>query len=374
MKEIFLRANQYLLFFVLIVVVMYFGKTFLIPIVFAALLAMLMAPLCRRLDNLGLHRALSSLVCILILAAVVAGIITIIGAQFATFARDIETIKKKGTEFVTNTQEYIERRAGVSPEEQERIVKKQAEKAQSAPQSKGSLPARIAAGVTSVVGGVILTLVFTFLFLFGKEKYQLFFLRLYKDEDEAKVKKVVDEISHVSQSYLTGRAMSITIIAVMYSIGLSIVGIKNAILLAGIAALLTVIPYVGTVLGGLFPVMMALVTEDSYQTAVWAAVVMFAIQTIDNYFIEPNVVGGEVNLSAFISIASIMAGGMIWGVPGMILFLPLFGIIKIICDHVEPLKPIGFFLGDPSKKKQGSFFKMVKEKFGFGKKKSKSKA
>lgn len=195
-------------------------------------------------------------------------------------------------------------------------------------------------------------------------------MRLYQNEDEGKVRKVVDDISHVSQSYLTGRAISITIIAVLYAVGLSIVGIKNAIILAGIAAILTIIPYVGTVLGGLFPVMMALVTEDTIQPAVWAVVVMFVIQTIDNYFIEPNVVGGEVNLSALVSILSIIAGGMLWGVPGMILFLPLFGIIKIVCDHVEPLKPIGYVLADPSGKKGSKISQFFSEKLKIGKKKN----
>jgi predicted PurR-regulated permease PerM len=371
MKEIFLRVNQYLLFFILLVVILYFGKTFLIPIVFAAMLAMLMAPVCRRLDKIGFHRALSSLVCILILAGVIIGMAAIIAAQFAAFSKDIDTIKKKANELVTNTQNYVQERFGVDPKEQEQIVKDEAKKAQKSSEAKGSMPARIAAGVTSAIGGIVITLVFTFLFIFNKERYQEFFLRLYKDEDENKVKKVVDDISNVSQSYLTGRAMSITIIAVMYAIGLSIVGIKNALLLAGIAALLTVIPYVGTVLGGLFPVMMALVTEDSMQPALWAAVVMFAIQTIDNYFIEPNVVGGEVNLSALFSILSIIAGGMIWGVPGMILFLPLFGILKIICDHVEPLKPIGFVIGDPKGDEPSKVAMWFRKKLGL-KKKSKS--
>ena len=137
----------------------------------------------------------------------------------------------------------------------------------------------------------------------------------------------------------------------------------TAVLLAGIAALLTVIPYVGTVLGGLFPVMMALLTED-VQTALWAGVVMLAIQTIDNYFIEPNVVGGEVNLNALWSILSILAGGMIWGVAGMIVFLPLFGIVKIVCDHVQPLKPIGYLLGEPGGQKPSRIREWFKEKFG----------
>ena len=127
--------------------------------------------------------------------------------------------------------------------------------------------------------------------------------------------------------------------------------------------MLTVIPYLGTVLGGLFPVMMGLLTQD-VQTALWAGVVMVAVQTIDNYFIEPNVVGGEVNLNALWSILSIIAGGMIWGVSGMILFLPLFGIIKIICDHVEALKPVGYLMGDSNGKKPSRLKEWINEKLG----------
>ena len=361
MKEIFQKANQYLLFIILLGVILFFGRTFLIPIVFAAMLAMLMAPVCRRLDKLGLNRALSSLVCILILGGAIAIAVAIVSAQFSAFADDITLIEKKGKEIIQQGQTFIQEKFGVTPEKQEAAVKQQAKDAGKA---SGGFIAKFLAGLTTTIASIILTLVFTFLFIYSKEKYGSFFLKLYKDEDPDKVKKIVEKISHVSQQYLTGRAMSITIIAVMYSIGLSIVGIKNAILLACIAALLTVIPYIGTVLGGLFPVMMALVTEDSLQPALMAALVMFIIQTADNYFIEPNIVGGEVNLSALASIISIMAGGMVWGVAGMILFLPMTGILKIICDHVEPLKPFGFVIGDPAGKKTSRLSEWIKEKIG----------
>lgn len=370
MKEIFIRVNQYLLFFVLLVLIFYFGGTFIIPIISAALLAMLMAPLCRRFDQWGFHRALSSFLCVFILLLVVLGILAIIGAQIAAFSEDVNQIEKKSKELIGQCQSYIEKQFGISPEKQEAAVKEQAK---SSGRSAGNFIAKFFGGLTSAIAGIIVTLVFTFLFIFNKEKYNTFFLKLYKDKDPDKVKEIVDQISDVSQKYLTGRAMSITIIAVLYSIGLSIVGIKNAILLACIAAILTLIPYVGTVLGGLFPVMMALVTEDSMQPALLAILVMFTIQTIDNYFIEPNIVGGEVNLSALTSILSIIAGGMIWGVAGMILFLPMTGIVKIICDHVESLKPIGYVIGDPKGNKSSKLKEWVKEKLHIGKAGSRQK-
>jgi predicted PurR-regulated permease PerM len=168
--------------------------------------------------------------------------------------------------------------------------------------------------------------------------------------------------------------MSILINASLYAIGLSLVGIQNAILLAGVAALLTIIPYVGTVLGGLFPVLMALVTEDSIQPALWAAGVLFFIQTVDNYFIEPNIVGGEVNLSALTTIVTLIVGGLIWGVVGMILFLPMMGIFKIICDHVKVLEPLGHLIGEPGGKKPSKVKRWIQEKLGMKSKRSLSRA
>lgn len=361
MKEIFNRINQYLFFFILLIVVMYFGKMFLVPIVFAALLAMLMAPVCRRFDEWGFNRALSTLCCILILVVVLAAVSFVISTQIATFTENISQIQAKGQQLLYQAQIWVQEQIGMTPQEQEEVVKKEAEK--SSRSGGSSMAARILAGIIATVTGIILTLVITFLMIYNKEQFENFFLRLYEDQDKDKVKTIVTQISQVSQKYLTGRAMSVLIVATLYSIGLLIVGVKNAVLLGGIAALLTVIPYVGTTLGGLFPVLMGLLTQD-VQTALGAAIVMAGVQAIDNYFVEPNVVGGEVNLNALFSILSIIAGGMIWGVSGMVLFLPLFGIIKIICDHVQPLKPIGYLMGQTGEKKTSKVKHWILRKFG----------
>lgn len=360
MKEIFERANQYLFFIILVVVVLYFGKVFLVPIVFGALLAMLMAPMCRRFERWGFSRLLATVGCILILIFVIVGIGAVISNQFSTFMENLSQIQSKGKELLGEMQVYIQQQIGMSPEEQERLVKEQAEKTT---QSGPGLAARILAGITATITAIVLSLVVTFLMIYNKEQFEVFFVRLYDDTDTEKVKTIVGQIAQVSQKYLTGRTMSVLIIATLYSIGLLIVGIRNAVLLGGIAALLTLIPYLGTVLGGLFPVLMGLLTQD-VQTALWAAVVMIGIQTIDNYFIEPNVVGGEVNLNALSSILSIIAGGLIWGVAGMIVFLPLFGIIKIVFDHVQPLKPLGYLLGDPNGRKESQFKNWLKARLG----------
>ena len=360
MKDIFQRLNQYLAFVILVVVVLYFGKAILIPVALGALFSMLMAPVCRFLDKRGLNRGLSSFLCVFVILAVMLGMLAIIGGQFAAFKKDYPKIKEKAITMVSQAQGYVEQRFGIEPEKQKQMAKEEAKKSSG---NKGSFLTRIVGGLTSTIGTLVLALVCAFLMLYNKERFEAFFLALYKDHDEAKVKMVVRKIAEVSQKYLTGRVMSIGIIAAMYAVGLSLVGIKNAILLAGVAAIMTLIPYLGTVLGGLIPVFMALATEDSIEPALWAAGVLFFIQTMDNYFIEPNVVGGEVNLNALASILSVIAGGLLWGPAGMIIFLPVAGIIKIICDHVEPLRPISILIGESGGEKPSKIKLWLQQQF-----------
>lgn len=346
MKVTLSRANHFLLFGILVVIILIYAKSILIPITLAALLAMLMAPLCRWLDGKGWPRALSSLTCVLILLVFILGVLSIVTIQIINFSKDIPQMEKKADMILSNVQHFVQDRFHVEPEEQVAFAKKQVTNLGKA---LGSRIGGIVSGITSTIASVILMLVFTFLMLFNKERFENFFIQLYKEEDTTKTKKVLAQITNVSQDYLTGRAISMSIQAVAFSIGLSIIGIQNAILLGCIAALLTILPYVGPVTGGLFPVLTSIVTEDSMKTTFWVIGLLVLIQICDNYFIEPNVVGGKVHLSALVTIIIIIIGGTLWGVPGMITFTPLLGITKIICDHVEGLKPYGYLIGDDEK-------------------------
>lgn len=364
MNKIFGRINQYLFFAVLFVVVLHFGRQLLIPLSFAALLSMLMAPVCRKLDNRGLHRGLSTFICVFIIILAMAAFLAIISGQFVAFAEDFPKMKEKGQELLQKAQSFIEQEFGIPPAEQEELAKGQAKSAATSGGSGGGggLAAKIVGGIVGLIGGVALTLVFTFLMLFNKEHFENFFVKLYRNQDEERVRAIVGKIATVAQKYLTGRVMSILINATLYAIGLSIVGIENAILLACVAAILTLIPYVGTVIGGLIPVLMALVTENSFQPALYAAGVLFLVQTIDNYFIEPNIVGGEVDLAALTTIVVLIAGGLIWGPAGLILFLPFTGIVKIVSDHVDELAPLAHLLGEPGGHKPSKIKKWITEK------------
>jgi predicted PurR-regulated permease PerM len=358
MKHILERVNHNLLLIVLTGVILWFGKPVLVPIMLGALLAMLMAPVCRLLDEKGCHRAVSSAACIFILVCAICGILAIVIAQISSFVEDFAQLQHKTKDLLSEIQSFIEKQFMIDKKEQDVIVEEQVQN------GSGGLTGSIISGFTSTLVTMVLMLVYTFLFLYSKEKFETFFIRLYHEEDTDKVRTIVGKISLVGQKYLAGRAMSIIILATLYSIALLLIGLENALLLGGIAAILTIIPYVGSTIGGMFPFVMALITEETFKPALLVAGAIILIQTIDNYFIEPNVVGGEVNLSALASILSIIIGGVIWGIAGMILFIPLVGILKIIFDHVEPLKPLGYIIGDGNDKTPSRVKEWIREKMG----------
>jgi predicted PurR-regulated permease PerM len=136
------------------------------------------------------------------------------------------------------------------------------------------------------------------------------------------------------------------VLAVLNSIGFLLLGLKYAILLGLTAAILNIIPYVGPWIGALLPVTIALLTKDSAMYAVGAMGVILITQFIDNNFITPKVVGSSVSINPLASIVALLAGGMLWGVVGLILAIPITGMLKIVCDEIPGLKPWGFLLGE----------------------------
>ena len=343
MRNHLIKLNQGLLLFVLLTVVLFYGKPILIPFFFAIMLAMLMAPVCRRLDNGGLHRIVSCLICVLILLVVFLLMMGILVGQVSGFVDDLSQFEQKTNELIGSVHKYIEKRFNIPVAEQTAFLQRET-------QNMGRFLRNYFTGVLrsslQLLAGMIITLVLTFLFLLHKEKYYMFFLKFTTGNTMHERKDVLNRIGGVAQHYLVGRAISIILLFVLYAVALLLIGIKNALLLAAVAALFNIIPYLGPILAALFPFLVALVTEQSYQPAIWVLISFCLFQALDNYFVTPYFLGGEVSLSALATIVSMICGGFVWGISGMILFIPMLSIAKIIFDQLPGLKHYGQLVGD----------------------------
>lgn len=346
MKSLNFKVNQFLLFWILLVVVLIYGKPILIPVAFAAVLAMLMVPLIDFLDRKGWKRVYSTILVIVILLAFIFMIMMVLVGQVASLKNELPRIEQRANELINYLHDYVQSTFNYSVESQKEYLKGQVK---TMGESSATYFTTLLTGVTGVIVQIIITLVVTFLLLYDKEKYRAFFFQILKMEDKGEKHEVLNRITKVSQQYLLGRIISMSILFVLYYIALIAIGVENALLLAGAAAIVNIIPYVGPILAAVFPVIMALVMSDSFEPAIWVIITFSVIQGIDNYFVTPFFMGGEVKLSALSTILIIICGGFVWGIPGMILFVPLLSMAKIVFDHVDSLKPYGTLIGNPDK-------------------------
>jgi predicted PurR-regulated permease PerM len=173
-----------------------------------------------------------------------------------------------------------------------------------------------------------------------------FIRRLSGSKYQSHVKGIVSQTKTVIQRYLVGLFIEAVLMATMNTAALLMLGIEYAFILGILAALLNVIPYIGGIIAVAMPMMVALVTKPSPWYAFYVLAAYYFIQLIDNHYIVPYIVASKIKINALFSVIVVLVGNAIWGIPGMFLSMPLLAIIKLICDHIEPLKPWGFLLGD----------------------------
>ncbi|MGV3504557.1 MAG: AI-2E family transporter [Adhaeribacter sp.] len=355
------RVNAGLLLALLSALILYFGRLFLIPFAFGILLAMLLLPVSRKLESWGMGRVWSVWLCILLILVVLAAGVLVISAQLNNFLQDLPLIQKKIQQLMEQLQSWVQARLGMDPGRQISLVQKNIGQVGQATQQ--SIKTAFL-GTLGGIGTTGLVLVYVFFLLWKREKYEIFFLRLSREENRPQVQDMLSKSTKVASEYLGGRLVSMLALALFYGIGFSVIGLKNAVLLALVAVIPTIIPYLGPVIGGFFPMAMAL-TSGEPGMVLSVLIVLVVAQAIDNYFIEPFVLGANLDLSPFVTIVSIIIGEMLWGIAGMILFIPMVAVLKIFFDHIPHLHPYAYLLGEEADSGPGWIDK-IKGWFGKG--------
>lgn len=318
---------------------LYNAKSFFVLIVIAILLAMVVLPIANRLEKWGLSRGLSALISDLLILAVCVGIISLVSIQAQGIASDWPKYQQKLQPRIEKAQKYIKEKTGISIKEQiplksnDKQEKGQNQDQQSANQNEsggqnkeetagkqeqsgnssgGKLPSFIGKAFSatfSFFGDFLLIFVYIFFFLFYRQKFHNVFLKFFKKEEQAEAEKILKEFAEISQNYMFGRFLLIVILAILYSIGLTIVGIQHAILIAVLAAVLSLLPYIGNMIGFGLALLMALLVQGGWGSVVGVTVVFTVAQFFESYFLEPFIVGEKVNINPVLVIVGVVAGG-----------------------------------------------------------------
>lgn len=356
-KKLF-KAAAVLAVLVLTVVILVYAKPFLVPIAFAAVLSMVLLPVTKWLQRKGINKVVSILLSVFTLVAFFALLIFFISFQVSSIAGDATKLEEQLTGKYHQVQKYVSEQLNISPEKQEQMIKQQ----QSS--SSGQLGAKIAGflgGLGSFMANTLLILVYIFLFLFFRKRLKGFIVRLVDREQEGNARDVVKKVQKVSEQYVSGLFMMIVCLWIMYGIGFSIVGVKNALFFAVLCGLLEIVPFVGNLAGTILTVSMSLVQGGGMNLVVGILITYALVQFIQTYLLEPLIVGAEVSINPLFTIVGLIAFETLWGIPGMILAIPLMGMFKIVCDHVEPLKPYAYLIGTDNNNNKNGIKEKVKD-------------
>lgn len=139
------------------------------------------------------------------------------------------------------------------------------------------------------------------------------------------------------------------IVAVLNTVGLMLMGIQYAWFFGSMASLLMLLPYIGIAIGSILPALFALATKDSALYAVGVIAWFQVVQFLEGNIITPNIVGSKVSINPLMAIIAILLGGMIFGLSGLILALPMVATLKVIFDAIPSMEPIGYLIGEPEK-------------------------
>ncbi|HEV7330633.1 MAG TPA: AI-2E family transporter [Flavisolibacter sp.] len=351
------KSVKILLLVLLVFVLLYYGKPFLVPFLIASLLAMLILPLCVRLEK-KMHKAVATLLTVALLLIIVSIIVAVISWQVSDLSDKAPQIQQNITQKVAQLKKFVTNTLGIPEQQQQQIMQQQQ---QSSTGQASSMLSGFFSSFGSFLTNFIVVMVYIFLFLLFRTQFQKFILQLSPQKDQQNAQEIMHDVRLVAQKYLTGLAIMIIGLWIMYSIGFSIAGVDNAIFFAILCGLLEIVPFVGNLVGVSFTLLMSLAQGAESSMLIGIVVTYGIVQFVQTYVLEPMVVGREISINPVFTIVGLVGGELLWGIAGMILALPLLGIIKIVCDHIEPLKPFGLLIGD-NKKGKSTLVDKIKKK------------
>jgi predicted PurR-regulated permease PerM len=326
----------------LVLLFMWAGKSVLIPLFFAFLIAILLHPLVRFFERIRFPRALASLVALLLFLVLIAGLFYFFSKQLSRLTRDLPAIQHKLSDRIQDVQDWINDKYHINNSQQADYAGKTV---------NGMLNAAVNSAATTFVGiaeTVVLTIfifVFTFFILFQRRLFMRFALALFDEAHNKRVSVIVSKVRLLIYNYVLGLLMEMLVLMVLIFASLKIIGIRYALFLSVIAAILNIIPYFGIYISMALAVLVT-VTYASGGGVLAVIIVFLAAHFVDANVILPRIVGGQVKMNPFLTLLAVLVGHLVWGIPGMFLFVPLMAMIRLISEEIPSMKPWAILIGE----------------------------
>jgi predicted PurR-regulated permease PerM len=322
--------------------ILFIGQRIIVPIVYAIIIAIVLSPTVDFLSQKKVNRNLSISITLLFFLLIASLIVLFICVQMVQLAESFPQLVEKFHLTTESIAAWVSDSFGFTHFEIYTWIDNKNKEILS---QGGALFASVIMGTGNALVLVIIVLVYIFMILFYQTHLLEFIHRLFNINRIDEVDEVLGVTKKIIQTYLIGLIIEAIVVATLNVMALWFLGIKYALLLGVIGAIINVIPIVGGIISMALPMLMAFATKDTSHVF-YVFIAYFIIQFFDVHYFIPKVVASKVKINALVSIIAVFAGGAMWGYPGMFLSIPLLAIIKVIFDHIEPLQPWGFLLGN----------------------------
>ena len=194
--------------------------------------------------------------------------------------------------------------------------------------------------VFSFFSTFLLIFIFLVFMLSGRGKLKAKIERSFSHQRATKISQVIDKIDRQVQKYLIIKSGISLLSGVVAMLVLLIFGVDSAVLFGFLTFLLNFIPSIGSILSIGLASIVAAFQFGSVVPALWILLILVGLDAVIAHVLEPKLMGQGLGLSPLVVLFSLFFWGWLWGIPGMILAVPLMAVIKIVCANVPALSPI----------------------------------
>jgi predicted PurR-regulated permease PerM len=331
------------LFVLALLATAYVASEIVLPLVFAIVLYLLLQPAMRLLDQLHVPRILAALLLIFALFGTIAGLGTAISGPAGTWAAKLPEGIPRLQERLSFMREPIDTLQRFLQQ-----VEDFGGTGSSPPAASAQGPAlltKLFTGTRNFASGLFTTVLFLFFLLVSGD---IFLHRLVEIMPRFSSKRQVVEISQQIESDISAYLVTITIlnaaVGIAVALAMWLTGVGDPILWGTVAFLLNYVPILGTALGVMIFLLAGMLTFDTLWLALLPAGLYLGIHLIEGETVTPMLLARRFTLNPVLVIISLVFWFWMWGIPGIILAVPMLAITKIICDRVRPLAAFGHFL------------------------------
>jgi predicted PurR-regulated permease PerM len=321
---------------------LYFGREILEPLAFACLVALLLITPCKFFEKQGFPRGISALISMLLAFIVFIVIFYYISISVVSFKQDLPLMIQNINESIRQLEMWAQKSFHVSRENMKSIVE---DSTNNILPSTSSIINQTVTTVTNVFFLGIILFITTFLLLLYRGLIVKFFVMLCADEYTGNIHTILNRIQVVIRSYIVGLLVEMIIIAIAYCSVFLFLGVRYALLLGVIGAIVNIIPYLGVIITCVLTALITL-TTNSPSTVMWSVVSIIIIHMLDTNILMPRIMISRVNINALTSIVGVITGSALWGLPGTFMAMPILAVLKVVFEEVEPLRPFAVLMGD----------------------------